>query len=180
MKYLNAEGRNTFERPYGLAWLLQLSAELKEWNDPDARQWSKALEPLEQQILLAGHSKFDWIFAEERNQSLRLQRAHQGVAPREHGAVRHIDQAHGSARVKLACRAQAAPAAIGEGALLAVAGGAGLCLVESQALVVEEITAQFHLFLGHGIIGRYVRKRKARRQVPIVRPQLFLLQSSLM
>ena len=30
VKYLNAEGRNTFERPYGLAWLLQLAAELKE------------------------------------------------------------------------------------------------------------------------------------------------------
>src|SRR6266700_8443223 len=30
VKYLNAAGRNTFERPYGLAWLLQLAAELKE------------------------------------------------------------------------------------------------------------------------------------------------------
>src|SRR5580692_4618917 len=30
VKYLSAEGRNTFERPYGLAWLLQLAAELKE------------------------------------------------------------------------------------------------------------------------------------------------------
>ncbi len=50
VKYLNADGRNTFERPYGLAWLLQLSAELKEWNDPDARQWAKTLEPLEQAV----------------------------------------------------------------------------------------------------------------------------------
>jgi len=48
VKYLNDEGRNTFERPYGLAWLLQLAAELKEWNDPEARQWSAALRPLEQ------------------------------------------------------------------------------------------------------------------------------------
>src|SRR5450759_1084572 len=38
--YLNASGRNTFERPYGLAWLLQLAAELKEFDDPEARQWS--------------------------------------------------------------------------------------------------------------------------------------------
>jgi hypothetical protein len=45
--YLNAEGRNTFERPYGLAWLLQLAAELKEFDDPEARQWSAALQPLE-------------------------------------------------------------------------------------------------------------------------------------
>lgn len=45
--YLNGKGRNTFERPYGLAWLLQLAAELKEWDDPDARQWSMTLRPLE-------------------------------------------------------------------------------------------------------------------------------------
>src|ERR1017187_9128265 len=49
-RYLNAEGRNSFERPYGLAWLLQLAAELKEWDDPDARQWSAALGPLEQAV----------------------------------------------------------------------------------------------------------------------------------
>src|SRR6476659_6120375 len=28
--YLNATGRETFERPYGLAWLLQLGAELRD------------------------------------------------------------------------------------------------------------------------------------------------------
>ncbi|MFH1746225.1 MAG: DUF2891 domain-containing protein, partial [Planctomycetota bacterium] len=46
--YLQGEGRKSFERPYGLAWLLQLSAELHEWNDPQARQWAATLEPLEQ------------------------------------------------------------------------------------------------------------------------------------
>jgi hypothetical protein len=46
-KYLNASGRTSFERPYGLAWLLQLAAELKEWDDPDARRWSATLVPLE-------------------------------------------------------------------------------------------------------------------------------------
>src|SRR6201999_4468891 len=34
--YLRGDGRASFERPYGLAWLLQLSAELREWNDPEA------------------------------------------------------------------------------------------------------------------------------------------------
>jgi len=48
--YLNASGRSTFERPYGLAWLLQLAAELKEFDDPEARQWSAALRPLEQAV----------------------------------------------------------------------------------------------------------------------------------
>ena len=45
--YLRGTGRATFERPYGLAWLLQLAAELHEWQDPDARRWSAALQPLE-------------------------------------------------------------------------------------------------------------------------------------
>jgi len=49
VEYLTAEGRATFERPYGLAWLLQLSAELHEWDDPQAQQWARTLEPLEQE-----------------------------------------------------------------------------------------------------------------------------------
>ncbi|RKZ11468.1 DUF2891 domain-containing protein [bacterium] len=46
--YLLAEGRASWERPYGLAWLLQLAAELREWDDPDARRWADALHPLEE------------------------------------------------------------------------------------------------------------------------------------
>ncbi len=49
--YLNAPGRGSFERPYGLAWLLQLAAELKEWDDPQARNWSAALRPLEAAVV---------------------------------------------------------------------------------------------------------------------------------
>ncbi|MFI5142563.1 MAG: DUF2891 domain-containing protein [Thermoanaerobaculales bacterium] len=47
--YLRGEGRSDFERPYGLAWLLQLSAELREWNDPQGNEWLRALAPLEQE-----------------------------------------------------------------------------------------------------------------------------------
>jgi hypothetical protein len=32
VRYLNGPGRVSFERPYGLAWLLQLDAELHEWS----------------------------------------------------------------------------------------------------------------------------------------------------
>ncbi len=32
--YLNGPGRASFERPYGLAWLLQLAGELREMHDP--------------------------------------------------------------------------------------------------------------------------------------------------
>ncbi len=45
--YLSGAGRVSFERPYGLSWLLQLAAELREWADPQARQWSDTLKPLE-------------------------------------------------------------------------------------------------------------------------------------
>jgi hypothetical protein len=47
LKYFEGAGRVSFERPYGLAWLLQLASELREWNTPEAQQWLKALEPLE-------------------------------------------------------------------------------------------------------------------------------------
>ena len=47
LAYLKPPGRASFERPYGLAWLLKLSAELREWNDPQAKQWSDTLQPLE-------------------------------------------------------------------------------------------------------------------------------------
>lgn len=46
-RYLDGPGRASFERPYGLAWLMQLAAELEEWDDPDARRWAQALRPLE-------------------------------------------------------------------------------------------------------------------------------------
>ena len=45
--YLREKGRTSFERPYGLAWLLQLCAELREWNDPEAKEMSANLRPLE-------------------------------------------------------------------------------------------------------------------------------------
>lgn len=45
--YVRGEGRSSFERPYGLSWLLQLCAELREWDDPQAREWSANLKPLE-------------------------------------------------------------------------------------------------------------------------------------
>jgi hypothetical protein len=46
--YLRTDGRASFERPYGLAWLLQLVAELREWDDPQAQVLSKNLRPVEE------------------------------------------------------------------------------------------------------------------------------------
>src|SRR5262249_4731591 len=47
VRYLEGKGRVSFERPYGLAWLLQLGAELSEWPDPEAQAWARSLAPLE-------------------------------------------------------------------------------------------------------------------------------------
>ncbi|SRR5579872_348851 len=46
--YLRGQGRASFERPYGLAWLLQLASELKEWDDPQAKEMAANLRPLEE------------------------------------------------------------------------------------------------------------------------------------
>jgi len=49
--YLRGEGRASFERPYGLAWLLQLDAELHEWDDPQSTEMAANLHPLEEVVL---------------------------------------------------------------------------------------------------------------------------------
>ena len=47
LAYLRREDRASFERPYGLAWFLELCSELRAWDDPQAAQWSSVLKPLE-------------------------------------------------------------------------------------------------------------------------------------
>ena len=46
LTYLAGANRKTFERTYGWAWLLKLAEELRGWDDPDGRRWSKNLQPL--------------------------------------------------------------------------------------------------------------------------------------
>ena len=48
--YLRAAGRASFERPYGLAWLLRLAAELRRADDAEARSWAATLAPLESEV----------------------------------------------------------------------------------------------------------------------------------
>jgi hypothetical protein len=47
VRYVTGTGRVSFERPYGLAWLLQLAAELRGWKEPEAQAWAAAIKPLE-------------------------------------------------------------------------------------------------------------------------------------
>jgi hypothetical protein len=49
--YFQAENRKSYERPYGVAWFLQLTAELREWQDPLAELWFATLRPLEEVIV---------------------------------------------------------------------------------------------------------------------------------
>ena len=62
--YAGAPGRAGFERPYGLAWLLQLGAELREWEaegsaaSAEAGAWRAALAPLED---LASRRLAEWL-----------------------------------------------------------------------------------------------------------------------
>jgi hypothetical protein len=45
-EYMRSDVRSGFERPYGLAWLLQLAAELAEWDNTAAGELSAAMQPL--------------------------------------------------------------------------------------------------------------------------------------
>ncbi|MEM6638406.1 MAG: DUF2891 domain-containing protein [Pseudomonadota bacterium] len=49
--YFNAPGRVAFERPYGLAWLLQLAAELDSAGHADLKNARVALAPLEKIVV---------------------------------------------------------------------------------------------------------------------------------
>lgn len=40
-----------FERTYGWAWLLKLDEELATWDNPDAKKWRAAMQPLTQEIV---------------------------------------------------------------------------------------------------------------------------------
>jgi hypothetical protein len=56
--YLRAPGRQEFERPYGLAWLLQLTMELREWDSQQARDLAARLVPLEKEAV---QRLSDWL-----------------------------------------------------------------------------------------------------------------------
>jgi hypothetical protein len=64
VRYLEGAGRVSFERPYGLAWLLQLAAELREWaadgspGAAEATAWAERLAALEAAV--AGRLG-DWL-----------------------------------------------------------------------------------------------------------------------
>jgi hypothetical protein len=63
VRYLDGTGRVSFERPYGLAWLLLLGAELREWaaearGDSAVGQWVATLAPLERRAV---ERVSDWL-----------------------------------------------------------------------------------------------------------------------
>ncbi|WP_342804877.1 DUF2891 domain-containing protein [Alteromonas sp. M12] len=59
LAYFNrADTGTSFERPYGLAWFLQLTTELREWDNPKAKHWLNILTPLENKIVA---NVSDWL-----------------------------------------------------------------------------------------------------------------------
>lgn len=58
LAYYTTEGRGSFERPYGIAWYLQLVAELEESDDPQLQEWRETLRPLEEAIVTKVR---DWL-----------------------------------------------------------------------------------------------------------------------
>jgi DUF2891 family protein len=58
MAYLGAPGRASFERPYGLSWLLMLAAELRVAGDADSKRLAANFAPLES--LAADHIR-SWL-----------------------------------------------------------------------------------------------------------------------
>lgn len=59
LTYYLQEGRAAFERPYGLAWFLQLVAELEEADDVRFHAWRNALRPLETAVVEKTRSWLD-------------------------------------------------------------------------------------------------------------------------
>lgn len=58
LAYFQGEDRASFERPYGIAWYLQLVAELEESDDPQLSEWRETLRPLEDEIV---SNTMDWL-----------------------------------------------------------------------------------------------------------------------
>jgi hypothetical protein len=44
--YFQRPNTQSFERPYGWAWLLKLAEELRGWDDADGKAWSQNVQPL--------------------------------------------------------------------------------------------------------------------------------------
>jgi len=49
--YLDRPNTQSFERPYGWGWLLQLAQELEGWDDEDGKMWREAIRPLESRFV---------------------------------------------------------------------------------------------------------------------------------
>ncbi|HET6410331.1 MAG TPA: DUF2891 domain-containing protein [Chthoniobacteraceae bacterium] len=50
-EYFEKKENRSFERMYGWAWVLRLAAELRNWDDPNGKQWAVNLRPLEERIV---------------------------------------------------------------------------------------------------------------------------------
>ena len=110
---------------------------------------------------------FRWDDRHDRHQHLGFQLVLPGIGPGQGIEIAHIGQRHHIAPAGHAADAGMGGVALGEGAMLLMAGRAGGGAVQREVGVVEQPPAQLHLGGGHRIVGRHRRRRNARRQVPL-------------
>lgn len=62
-EWFKIKENRSFERMYGWAWVFRLSQELHDWDDPDAKRWAAAFEPLVRELVSLTRDylpKLDW------------------------------------------------------------------------------------------------------------------------
>ncbi len=85
----------SFERPYGWSWLLKLAEEVHTWDDPDAKEWSKNMKPLADELVARYLSYFPKQTYPIRsgvhsNTAFGLMFAHDYATTMKHKALREL------------------------------------------------------------------------------------------
>jgi hypothetical protein len=93
VEFFREDGNKAFERPYGWAWLLRLSAELQSWDDPDAKKWAANLEPLAR-VLLERTMPYLKTLAEPMRVGTHQNTAYTLELLDEYARARHADDLH--------------------------------------------------------------------------------------
>lgn len=121
----------------------------------------------EEEVGIAVHAEFDGIGGEERDECLVGEVVEVGIGPGEGGRVGDVDEGHAGAGMEGSGAALGSRECVGEGEFLAMAGGAGLLQVDGESGVVEEVSTEFDLGCGHGVVGGDVGRGEARPELPV-------------
>ena len=117
-------------------------------------------------LLAAGDTEFHRIVAEHGDEYLLFDGRNAWVGPHQRVVVGNIDQRHRVAPVETAFGTHRLPSRFREGTLGLVARRAGLLAVARKACVVEQVSPEFHLGGGHGVMFGHRGSRIAIGYVP--------------